>query len=86
MYLPSDSRIITVGDGDLSFSRALLTHIAPENLLATTYDSEMALREKYQRHALDDLINAGVNVVHSLDITAPDSAEKLKHHRAAIII
>lgn len=86
MYLPKNCRIITIGDGDLSFSRALLTHVSPENLIATTYDSEHVLREKYTQNALDDLLNAGVMVKHSVDITNLASINRLPHNFADIVI
>lgn len=69
MFLPQGSRVITIGDGDLSFSRALLAHVSAENLIATTYDSESVLLNKYQRNALVDLHEAGVRTEHGLDIT-----------------
>ncbi len=86
MYLPKNCRVITIGDGDLSFSRALLSHITPEHLIATTYDSEEVLRAKYAQNALDDLLSAGVKVIHSVDITDVASVKNLPANFADIII
>jgi len=86
MYLPKNCRVITIGDGDLSFSRALLEHVAPNNLIATTYDSEDVLRDKYTRNALDDLISAGVMVKHSVDIKDIASVTRLPQNFADIVI
>jgi 25S rRNA (uracil2634-N3)-methyltransferase len=86
MYLPKNGRVITIGDGDLSFSRALLAHISHENIIATTYDSEDVLRNKYTRNALDDLLNAGVRVEHSVDVNDLASINRLPHNFADIVI
>ena len=86
MYLPKNGRVITIGDGDLSFSRALLAHLSHENIIATTYDSEDILRDKYTRNALDDLLNAGVRVEHSVDINDLASINRLPHNFADIVI
>ncbi len=86
MYLPNPCRIITIGDGDLSFSRALLGYVSPENLIATTYDSDSELREKYAKNALEDLLDAGVKVCHELDITSINSTQKLANQWADIVI
>jgi len=40
MYLNPDWTILTVGDGDLSFSNALYRHIKPKKLVASTYDDQ----------------------------------------------
>lgn len=69
MYLPNDCRVITIGDGDLSFSRSLLSHLKPANLIASTYDSAEVLTNKYTRNALYDLQSQGVKTRHSVDIT-----------------
>lgn len=86
MYLPKNCRVITIGDGDLSFSRALLAHVEPENLMASTYDTEDVLRDKYAQNALDDLRNAGVPVQHGIDVTNLQSVNALADHGADIVI
>lgn len=86
MYLPNHARVITIGDGDMSFSRALLAHIPAEQLLATTYDTEQVLREKYANNALDDLRSAGVATQHGIDITSDNKLSKLSDFNADIVI
>lgn len=86
MYLPKNCRVITIGDGDLSFSRAILEHVPPNNLIATTYDSEDVLRDKYTRNALNDLLSAGVMVKHSVDIKDSASVNRLPQNFADIVI
>jgi 25S rRNA (uracil2634-N3)-methyltransferase len=86
MYLPKNCRVITIGDGDLSFSRALLTHVSHEDLIATTYDSEDILRDKYTRNALDNLLNAGVMVEHSVDVNDLVSINRLPQNFADIVM
>jgi 25S rRNA (uracil2634-N3)-methyltransferase len=86
MYLPKNCRVITIGDGDLSFSRALLAHVSHENIIATSYDSEDELRDKYTLNALDDLLNAGVRVEHGVDVNDLASINRLPHNFADIVI
>lgn len=86
MYIPQHAKVITIGDGDLSFSRALLAHVQPNNLVATTYDSESTLRSKYKYNALDDLINAGVSVHHNIDITDTTDLAQQAFKKADIVI
>jgi len=47
MYINPNWRILTIGDGDLSFSNALLQHYAPTQLTATIYDPLATLENKY---------------------------------------
>jgi len=54
MYLNPNWNILTVGDGDLSFSNALYNHIKPQKLVASTYDAAATLTEKYPDNALEN--------------------------------
>jgi len=47
MYINPNWRILTIGDGDLSFSSALLNHHQVKNLTATIFDDKATLTEKY---------------------------------------
>jgi hypothetical protein len=47
MYINPDWRILTVGDGDLSFSASLMAHHKPRSLTATIFDSRATLMRKY---------------------------------------
>ncbi|MBE1299049.1 MAG: DUF2431 domain-containing protein [Alteromonadaceae bacterium] len=73
MHIQDEWRVLTVGDGDLSFSLALAKRFPEINLCASVLDSEEALRDKYSLNAIDDLKTLGHNVVFELDITSTDS-------------
>ncbi|EEQ90194.1 25S rRNA (uracil2634-N3)-methyltransferase [Blastomyces dermatitidis ER-3] len=45
-------RILLVGEGDFSFALSLAVHYGCKNLLATSYDAEQALYEKYPQAKL----------------------------------
>ncbi|KAK5016964.1 hypothetical protein LTR16_000582 [Cryomyces antarcticus] len=67
---PSD-RILLVGEGDFSFAHSLLTHHACTSLLATAFDSEAALLQKYPqaRAHIDHLLADGQTVLYGIDAT-----------------
>ncbi|KAK5018032.1 hypothetical protein LTR60_001677, partial [Cryomyces antarcticus] len=67
---PSD-RILLVGEGDFSFAHSLLTHHACTSLLATAFDSEAALLQKYPqaRAHIDHLLADGQTVLYGVDAT-----------------
>lgn len=76
MYLDSDWRILTVGDGDLSFSQSLVTFLTQASgkgsLTASVLDSEFQLLSKYQECAYHSLKAQQVDVLTGLDITDAD--------------
>ena len=47
MYINPKWRILTIGDGDLSFSVSLLKNYQPRALTATVFDSQLSLSTKY---------------------------------------
>ncbi len=74
MILDPSWRILTVGDGDLTFSYSLLKHLKPQSIVASILDSEQALRAKYQSHALDlmrELAAPPNQVFTGVDVTEP---------------
>lgn len=73
MYIDPQWRILTVGDGDLSFSHALLQHHAPKQLTATIYDPLTVLQDKYGDDFHQQLIANECQVLTGFDITDPDS-------------
>ncbi len=78
MYLDPKWRILTVGDGDLSFSRALLTHHRPRLLEASVYDSEATLLRKYSDNDLHALRENDIPVHTGIDITDSKSVQTLE--------
>ena len=61
-----------MGDGDFSFSRALLRHVgSAKKLVLTSYDTLKQLNEKYSQAKanVEQLQNAGARVLHGIDAT-----------------
>lgn len=73
MYLDPNWRILTIGDGDLSFSHAIFNHIQPAHLTASVYDPLTELSQKYGDDFYQQLIAQDCRVVTQLDITQPDT-------------
>ncbi|MCF2859863.1 DUF2431 domain-containing protein [Pseudoalteromonas sp. SMS1] len=86
MKLNPEWRILTVGDGDLSFSHSIQKYLKPKALVASIYDSEQALREKYQAHALDKLLEANTQVLTEFDVTKPSSWKRLNQQQFDVVI
>lgn len=81
MYIKPHWRILTIGDGDLSFSASLWKKFQPKQLTATVLDSQQVLENKYQQHAIELLkSNPYQQVLFSFDVTKPESwhSEKAK--------
>ena len=76
MYLNPNWRILTVGDGDLSFSNAVVNHIKPAKLVASTYDSAETIEQKYQHNALNSLKKCHVEVINCFD----DLLKNVRNH------
>jgi hypothetical protein len=74
MLIKSNWRILTIGDGDLSFSASLCQNFSPKQLTATVLDSQKTLEDKYQHHAIKQLqTDPSQQVLFGFDITNPDS-------------
>lgn len=86
MRLDPDWRILTIGDGDLSFSTSLLKHHNPKHLTASVYDSLSVLESKYGLQHYQTLHNMGCTPVTEVDVTAKDSLAKLPPHRFDLVI
>ncbi len=86
MYLNPHWRILTVGDGDLSFSHALTYHIKPSNLVATTYDDVNTIEQKYADNALSSLQQLNVKTLTEFDITKPSAWQRLGDARFDLVI
>lgn len=79
-------RILTVGDGDLSFSRSIIEHFCPATLVATTLDTASELVDKYQEHEFNFLQNEQVSVLTGFDVTKPDTWQQLTQHSFDLVI
>ncbi|MBE0420937.1 class I SAM-dependent methyltransferase [Pseudoalteromonas nigrifaciens] len=77
MYLNPKWKILTVGDGDLSFSNALHQHLKPSLLVASTFDDAATIEYKYQDNALSTLKTNKVTVLNSFDVTKPHCWQNL---------
>jgi hypothetical protein len=72
MHLKPNWRILTIGDGDLSFSASLWNHFKPAQLTATVFDSQQTLEDKYQHHAIKQLqTDSNQQVLFGFDVTDP---------------
>ncbi len=91
MYLDPNWRILTVGDGDLSFSLSLNQMQAQSagcqgSVTASVLDQETELLGKYQDCAFHELKQQGSEVVTGLDITNSETwPESLKGRFDALI-
>lgn len=86
MYLNPNWRILTVGDGDLSFSYALFTAIKPTKLVASTYDDASTLTAKYADNALTALEASKVTVLNSFDVTDPQAWQRLNGELFDVVV
>ena len=87
MFLKPNWRILTIGDGDLSFSASLWNRFKPAQLTATVFDSQQTLADKYQYHSIGQLnTNANQQVLFGFDVTNPDTWNHLKKHSFDLVI
>jgi hypothetical protein len=87
MYLKSNWRILTIGDGDLSFSASLWKTFNPKQLTATVFDSQQTLENKYQHHAVEQLkIDPSQNILFGFDVTKPETWGALKQQQFDLVI
>jgi hypothetical protein len=74
MFLKPNWRILTIGDGDLSFSASLWQQFKPRQLTATVFDSQQALKDKYLYNAIELLKEKPEqNLLFNFDVTEPSS-------------
>ena len=87
MFIKPNWRILTIGDGDLSFSASLWDHFKPAQLTATVFDSQQTLEDKYQHHAIEQLQTAlNQQVLFGFDVTNPDSWSNLPEKSFDLVI
>lgn len=87
MLIKPNWRILTIGDGDLSFSWSLWQHHKPSKLWATVFDSKAALADKYELTWFDALsATPGCRVLTQVDITQPCSWQNLPHYSFDLVV
>ncbi|MBB1274740.1 class I SAM-dependent methyltransferase [Psychromonas sp. SR45-3] len=86
MIINKEWRVLTVGDGDLSFSASLLTHHQPSNLTATVFDASDTLLAKYAVNDYDTLLQQKCPVLCDFDVMDPSSWGALKKQHFDVVI
>lgn len=86
MHIDPNWRILTIGDGDLSFSNALLQHYAPKQLTATIYDPLATLQNKYGDDFYRQLMTDNCLVLTGFDITKPETWSAISRHSFDLVI
>lgn len=83
-FKPDDS-LLLVGEGDFSYAESLIkqNYILPQNLIATSYDSEEELKLKYPgvQEKLQLLNEKGVRLLYDIDATDLMKSFKLNTKR-----
>lgn len=86
MIIKKEWRILTVGDGDLSFSDSLHQHHKPQSLTATVYDSLSTMTNKYADNAYHALNDDDIPLLFGFDVTNKDSWSALKKNSFDVVI
>ena len=86
MIINSNSRILTIGDGDLSFSASLLKNYQPKQITATIFDNVKQLSLKYGDEHYQTLIKGRCDVITEFDVTNRKSWGELKLHLYDVVI
>jgi len=86
MFINPDWRILTIGDGDLSFSASLFNHHKPKKLTATIFDSLETLTNKYDDKAYQALRQNNCEVLTQFDVTNKDTWSTLKENSYDLVI
>ena len=86
MIIDKTWRVLTVGDGDLSFSASLLTHHQPASLTATVLDTSEVLLSKYAHNDYQTLLKQNCPVLCEFDVTNPESWSQLTANSFDVVI
>jgi hypothetical protein len=86
MYINAQSRVLTVGDGDLSFSSSLWRHHQPRHLTATIFDQLDTLSTKYGANNYQQLIQDGCQVLTGFDVTDQQTWSGLARQQFDLVI
>lgn len=86
MIIKKEWRILTVGDGDLSFSHSLCKYHQPAHLTATVYDSLATMTNKYTENGYAALKSSDVPLLFNFDVTDKNSWSTLKKQHFDVVI
>lgn len=86
MYINPAWRILTIGDGDLSFSHSLLENYRPQSLTATIFDELSSLSRKYGATHYQQLQTKGCDVLTGFDVTNDQTWGALAKHQFDAVI
>lgn len=86
MFINPNWRILTIGDGDLSFSASVFNHHKPKKLTATIFDSLETLTHKYDDKAYQTLHQNNCEVLTLFDVKNNDSWSTLSKHSYDLVI
>ena len=86
MILNKNARILTIGDGDLSFSHSLHKYHSPLSLTASIYDHQKILTKKYGDTFYQKLKSDNVQVLFEFDITDQSTWHHLQENSFDIVI
>ncbi len=86
MHINPAWRILTIGDGDLSFSMSLLKNYQPKSLTATIFDSYASLTTKYGVEYFQQLQTQGCEVLTSFDVTNKETWKQLQKQQFDAVI
>jgi hypothetical protein len=86
MYIDPKWRVLTIGDGDLSFSASLLKYHQPLQLTATIYDSKTCLQEKYGNDFYQQLQKDNCKVITDFDVTDKSTWGELNKNSFDVVI
>jgi hypothetical protein len=86
MYIDPKWRVLTVGDGDLSFSASLLKNHQPHQLTATIYDSKGCLDDKYGDEYYRQLQQENCQVITEFDVTDKNTWGELNNKSFDLVI
>lgn len=73
MILEKDWRVLTVGDGDLSFSLSLISNQLVKHVTPTVLDSKVAVLDKYKNNSIKHLENLHIECLYQFDVTSQNS-------------
>jgi len=79
-------RVLTIGDGDLSFSHAISANYRPKVLCATVFDQISDVEEKYGLASYQQLIDAKAQVLSGFDVTDSQSWQGLQRQSFDLVI